>query len=399
MDDLGGAVTSGRRTYMLGGGNPALIPEMAVVWRDRMRALLEDAPAFDRVVGSYDAPQGRPAFLKAAALMLRAEYGWPVTERNVAVTNGSQAAFFMLFTLLAGLAEDGSDRRILFPLLPEYIGYRDQALGPDDFVAALPVIDRVDPHRHKYRIDFDSLPIDERTAAICVSRPTNPSGNVLTGSEIGRLDSIARSRGIPLLIDNAYGTPFPNIVFTDAEPVWNENIVLSMSLSKIGLPSLRTGILVANEELVRRIGGMNAILSLANGTVGQALTEALFANGEILRLSRQVVQPFYRGKRDRAVERVSASFGERFPWSLHEPEGSFFLWLWFPELPETTDVLYERLKERGVIVVPGEYFAFGGHEGWDHCRRCVRVNYAMDDADVAHGIGVIGEEVGRMWGQ
>ena len=397
MDDLGKALSGPRKKYMLGGGNPALIPEVASIWRAEMTDLLADPDRFDGIVGKYDTPQGRPAFLRAVAGMLNREYGWALTEENIAVTNGSQSAFFMLFNLFAGPGHDGSEHRILFPLMPEYVGYGDQAIRPQDFVGIEPTIERIDDHTHKYYVDFDAMEVGDDIAAICVSRPTNPTGNVLTTKEIDRLDALARARGIPLLVDNAYGMPFPDIIFTNTHPDWNENTVLSMSLSKIGLPSLRTGILVARPEVVRAVGAMNAVISLANGTVGQALTERLFESGEMLRISREIVRPFYREQRDHALECVHAAFADRFPWSVHRPEGSLFLWLWFPDLPGTTVELYERLKERDVVVVPGRYFSFGREDRWDHTDRCIRINYAMDPSDVQHGIRIIAEEVSLMW--
>ncbi len=397
MDDLGKALSGTRKKYMLGGGNPALLPEVASIWRKEMSALLEDEQRFDRAVGRYDTPQGRPAFLKSVANMLNREFDWNLTEEHIAVTNGSQSAFFILFNLLAGPGEDGTNRKILFPLMPEYIGYADQAIRPTDFIAYLPRIEQIDAHTYKYHIDFDALEITDDIAAICVSRPTNPTGNVLTDDEVARLDNLARAHDIPLIVDNAYGTPFPDIIFTDAKPTWNENVILSMSLSKIGLPAMRTGILVATPEIIRTIGAMNAVLSLANGVMGQVLTERLFESGEILRLSRDIIRPFYRRKRDHALACVERSCADRFPWSVHKPEGSLFLWLWFPDLPGTTVDLYDRLKDRDVVVVPGKYFSFGREEHWQHTDECIRINYAMDDDDVERGIEIIAEEAARMW--
>lgn len=43
---------------------------------------------------------------------------------------------------------------------------------------------------------------------ICVSWPTNPTGNVITDEELLKLDALANQHGIPLVIDNAYGVPF-----------------------------------------------------------------------------------------------------------------------------------------------------------------------------------------------
>ncbi|SPW38574.1 class I and II aminotransferase [Escherichia coli] len=60
-------------------------------------------------------------------------------------------------------------------------------------------------------VDFEHLHIGEETGMICVSRPTNPTGNVITDEELLKLDALANQHGIPLVIDNAYGVPFPGI--------------------------------------------------------------------------------------------------------------------------------------------------------------------------------------------
>lgn len=49
-----------------------------------------------------------------------------------------------------------------------------------------------------------------------MSRPTNPTGNVITDEELIKLDALAHQHGVPLVIDNAYGVPFPGIIFSDA---------------------------------------------------------------------------------------------------------------------------------------------------------------------------------------
>ena len=63
MEDLGRAMAEGDQ-YMLGGGNPALIPEVMAVWKQRVRELLEEGPGFDRMLGCYDSPRGNPEFIK-----------------------------------------------------------------------------------------------------------------------------------------------------------------------------------------------------------------------------------------------------------------------------------------------------------------------------------------------
>ncbi len=412
MDDMGRALAAGGAAgaaapIMLGGGNPARIPELTARWRQRLEEILGEANGVDRLLGTYDTPQGQPGFHSALARLLQENYQWPVTAANVGVTNGSQTAFFLLLNMLSGEYPDGSRGKILFPLLPEYLGYADQGLDPAAFVACRPRVEQLSEHMHKYRIDFDAVEAalqDRRIRAICVSRPTNPSGNVLTDSEVARLGELARERGILLLVDNAYGMPFPHIIFEEllegsARPVWNENTVLGMSLSKVGLPGARTGIIIAREELITALSRANAVVSLANGMPGQVILEPLLAGGEILRLSREIIQPFYRRRAEFAHQVLAAVMPAGCPWSVHRTEGSIFLWLRLPELPIPSRELYQRLKQRGVLVVPGEYFFFGGDhlKHWRHARECLRINYGQEPEQVEQGLRIIAHEVARVW--
>ena len=117
---------------------------------------------------------------------------------------------------------------------------------------------------------------------ICVSRPTNPTGNVITDEELIKLDALANQHGVPLVIDNAYGVPFPGIIFSDARPLWNPNIVLCMSLSKLGLPGSRCGIIIANEKIITAISNMNGIISLAPGGIGPAMMCEMIKRQDLL---------------------------------------------------------------------------------------------------------------------
>ena len=394
MDDLGKALDGGGTRAMLGGGNPALIPEVSAVWRRRMEEILANGDEFDRMVGHYDSPQGKGRFLEAVAGLMNDQYGWGIGPENVAVTNGSQSTFFALLNLFAGKTRDGAVKRILFPLMPEYIGYADQGYTEGMFVSSRPEIEDLGGNTFKYHVDFSSL-ATEHLGAICVSRPTNPTGNVLTDEEIRRLAQMAGDAGVPLLVDNAYGTPFPHIIFRDVSPIWDENIVLSMSLSKIGLPSLRTGIVIARTEIIEAVTAVNAVASLSNGSVGQVLVTPLIESGEILEIANRIVRPFYEKKGRETVAWAHECFAG-INYAIHALEGSLFFWVWFKDLPVTTRELYERLKARGVLVVPGSYFFYGLAEPWDHRDQCIRVTYSQADADVRTGIEIIAEEIRKL---
>ena len=397
MDDLGTALNENPDMIFMGGGNPGRIPQVEQVFKARMETILSDPAQLHSLMGVYQSPQGDKDFREQIAGLLGQQFGWQLSGRNIAISNGSQSAFFVLYNLFAGTMSDGSQRSIHLPLAPEYIGYRDIGLSDNQFTATRPDIELLDDNLFKYHVDFSRLNINQQSAALCVSRPTNPTGNVLTDDEIEQLDAIAAEHDIPFIIDGAYGLPFPSIIFNDARAHWNHNTILVLSLSKLGLPGVRTGIIVASEEIIQAFTRANTIVSLACGNLGPALARELVSSGEILSLSQQQIAPFYRQRADQTVQWFRQALGD-LPYRIHRPEGAIFLWLWFENLPISSQLLYERLKARGVLVVPGHNFFPGITDDWRHQQECIRVSYAQDGAVVKAGIETIAEEVAKAYG-
>ncbi len=392
MDDLGKANSKNNPDMvMLGGGNPAIIPASNAVFVKELQRLIASSDV-DQMVGLYDGPQGNDEFRDALAKMLNGHYGWSLDAKNISLSNGSQSNFFGLFNLFAGDMDDGSQQKILFPLAPEYVGYADQGLSEDMFVSIKPSIHLLEKKQFKYEIDFEALKTTleskQKFGAICVSRPTNPTGNVITDDELSRLDELAQQYGIPLIIDNAYGHPFPGAIYTDATLTWNENTILCMSLSKLGLPGLRTGIVIANKAVITAMSRINGIMILAPNSVGPTLMTRLIKDKELLPLCNDVIKPYYQQKAQVAV----ALFNEIFagsPVYLHKLEGAFFMWLWFKDMDVTSEELYENLKKENVYVIPGHNFFIGIDDNWAHKHQCIRINYAKDEMILRKGLEAI----------
>lgn len=398
MDDISSALSSGRDTIMMGGGNPANIPEIEAIMRQRLKSLANDPASARQLLGSYDPPQGNVQLIDALAHLFSKKLGWPITRHNIALTNGSQSAFFMLFNMLAGEFEDGTHKQIQLPMAPEYIGYADAGIAGDLFTAAHPTIDQLELRQFKYRVQFDHLNVGSSTGAICVSRPTNPTGNVITDEEVEQLDALAQANKVALIIDGAYGLPFPGLIYTPATPFWNDNTIVCLSLSKFGLPGVRTGIVIANEEIIQNLKGMNAIINLASGSFGAALTTDLIKSGEIIDLSQKVIRPAYEAQLAFAQKTLHGLMDPAIPYAMHKPEGTMFLWLWFKGMPISSQALYERLKNRGVIVVSGHHFFVGITDDWQHQHECIRINYAAQSPQlIAQGMLVIAEEVRKAY--
>ena len=392
MNDLGEIQSAQRPFNLLGGGNPARIPEVESRFRLAIEQLVRQDGNFEHFIGHYDGPQGNLLFRQSIAELLKKECGWPVAADNIAVTNGSQESFFILFNLFAGEHDDNQFRRILLPLTPEYIGYFDAGLGQDLFRTYRPKIEHLGPHRFKYRVDFDNLTVAADVGALCVSRPTNPTGNVLTDAELEQLRQLAAEHNVPLLIDGAYGLPFPNIVFSQATPMWDDTTIVCLSLSKIGLPGVRTGIVVANTQVTQAIRGANAILNLAPSSFGPLLAQQLLNSGQLIDLAENNIQPNYRSRLEQAMHWLDVAL-DGTPYRIHVAEGAFFLWLWLEGLPVSSDVLYQRLKVRDTLVISGSHFFPNSGASWPHRHECLRISYAQAPDQVEQGIRIIGEEV------
>lgn len=396
MHDLGDAYTSGHPDLcMLGGGNPAFIPQAQDLFAREMEALI-DNKLFESVIGIYDGPQGEKKFRDVLSQYLNEQFDWGIGPANISLTNGSQNSFFYLFNALAGEMPDGRFKKILFPLAPEYIGYADSGLSEGMFASYRPNIELLENKQFKYRVNFDELEITDDIAAVCLSRPTNPTGNVVSDEEIAQLSELTQAKGIPLIIDNAYGQPFPNVIYADANIQWQENTIFCMSLSKLGLPGARTGIVVASEEITQVISSLSGIITLAPSSVGAALITRMIQDNEITHLTDNIIRPFYREKLNLALNVFYETLAD-LPVLVHKPEGSFFLWLWLQDLPISTQELYQRLKARHVLVIPGENFFIDIDPGWAHTKECLRINYGQPEEQLRRGFSIIAEELASLY--
>jgi len=389
MDDLGAAlVNKSKIKAMLGGGQPAEVPEMTALFHELVQEALDTPESLHRIMGQYDPAEGEGEFRNAFAAMMNALYGWSVQQENVGISSGGQSACFHLFNALAG---DGE--QVLVPLLPDYMGYRDQLVSGAAFlgIAGIP---RRTGNRFKYELDREAIMKAPDTVRLMVlSRPTNPSGNVISDDDIAFLSQECLRREIPLLIDHAYGAPFPNAVYVATESIWAPHHIHLYSLSKLGLPGTRTSIMVAAPEIITLMQKMTAVTSLANPGLGQAMIKPLILDQSLPKVCRDLITPFYQKKREHALSVLDAKLSSDVDYAIHEAEGAFFLWLWLPRI--NTKELTEQLKKKGVLVISGNWFFYGLSQPADQENHCLRLTYSMPENEVELGLSILAEEVNK----
>ncbi|HEY0797991.1 MAG TPA: aminotransferase class I/II-fold pyridoxal phosphate-dependent enzyme, partial [Candidatus Baltobacteraceae bacterium] len=231
----------------LSAGNPLRIAPVAAMWRRFLSQELESPDALDEAIGRYGSSRGYFPFIKAIVDCYNEHYGWNITEKNVVVTPGSQSGLFYVLNAFCGPRPDGSSVRVCYPQNPDYTGYQGLLWDPSYVVAFKPQIELKGDRHFRYAVDLDALDAIDNIGCFVLSRPCNPSGNVASDDEMEALNRRAEELDVPLIVDGAYGPPFPNLVEVPMKLTWGSHVIHSTSLSKCGLPGERIGVLIGDE--------------------------------------------------------------------------------------------------------------------------------------------------------
>ncbi|PJZ46632.1 valine--pyruvate transaminase [Leptospira brenneri] len=391
MEDLG-QVTGHPDEILLGGGNPAHIPEVEEIFAECFRILGED-PSLRSLLGDYQAPIGNDRFRSLAAEYLSPHFGSNLTKDQIAFFNGSQNAYSYLLNIHSGYMKDGSFKKILLPIVPEYIGYADQSIEENAFLAKNPEVIKTGNHRFRYALNKTDFDLSE-VGSVALSRPTNPTGNVLSNADIDWMEERTKKKSIPLLIDLAYGNPFPNLIGSEDPINYNEGRTLSLSFSKIGLPGVRLGIIISNPETIEILSSYAAVGNLAVGNLGVYMMEILFQKNILPHLSKNILRPFYDKKRELAISIFESEFKKHgIDYEIHDPMGGFFLWIRFPSLSVSNHKLYHLCKDKRLFIVSGHYFFPGLNSDFSHTKDCIRLTYCRKEEELARGAHILAEIV------
>jgi valine--pyruvate aminotransferase len=373
---------AGQEFINLSAGNPLILPEVEKLWRDCTSELLA-SNEYGEVVCRYGSSQGYAPLINAIVKDFNARYGLSLTERNILVTPGSQSLYFYAANTFGGYTNNGDLKRIVLPLSPDYTGYGGVTLVQEALVAYKPTLDIDNAvHKFKYRPDFSRLSISENTGCVIFSRPCNPTGNVLTDEEVRKIADLALPYHVPVLIDSAYANPFPALNFTEMTPIFGDNILHCMSLSKAGLPGERIGIAIGDEKMIGVLESFQTNMCIHPSRYGQAIAARAIDSGALADISLQIIRPFYKNKFTILEETLYKTMPQSLPWYLHRGEGAIFAWLWLKDLPISDWDFYQELKKVGVIVVPGSTFFPGLTEEWKHKQECLRISLTGSDSEI-----------------
>ncbi|MCP3178017.1 pyridoxal phosphate-dependent aminotransferase [Desulfuromonas sp. KJ2020] len=353
-------------------GNPCVEPPEA--FREELLKLATNPiPGMHRYMNNAGYEETRAA----VADVVSEKSPQQLTASHVVMTCGAGAA---LNVVLKTVLNPGDEVIVLAPFFVEYRFYIDNHGGttrevqtlPDSFQLDLPAIEKA---------------ITEKTAAIIINSPNNPTGVIYPAEDLQRLGQLlARKekeldRQIFLISDE----PYARILYDDQQVpgIFHhvKNAVIVTSHSKdLALPGERIGYLAVNpamDNLNVFIEGAvfcNRVLGFVNAP---ALVQRL-----VTPLQRESVDiKEYQAKRDLLYDNLTA-----MGFKMVKPGGAFYL---FPRSPLPDDVEFVRLAQKhNILLVPGSGFGAPGF---------FRIAYCIDTAVIHRSLPAwekLAQEVG-----
>ncbi|MCK4660763.1 MAG: pyridoxal phosphate-dependent aminotransferase [Phycisphaerae bacterium] len=346
-------------------GNP--IEEPPVAFLDSLKAAsVESLPGTHRYMNNAGYPETRA---KVAELVSR-EQGVPLTEANILMSCGAAGG---LNVVLKSLLDPGDEVIIFAPFFAEYIFYADNHNGVAKIVES----------DENFQPDADRLEeaVTEKTKAVIINNPNNPTGVVYPPTAIRQLADILSQKAlrfghpIYLISDEVYRhIVYDDVALPSVLREYADSIIVTSCSKDLGLAGERIGYIAISPNL-EGAGELFAACTTTTRTLGFVNAPAMMQRSIRACLDARVDLGLYRRNREVLCDAlVQAGF------RVVKPSGAFYI---FPQSPEPDDVAYcSLLREKGVIVVPGSGFGRGGH---------IRLSYSVEHQTAVKAAAILAE--------
>lgn len=187
----------------------------------------------------------------------------------------------------------------------------------------------------------------------------NPTGTSLGRAERHALLGCMDALDLPLVEDNAYdrlryeGEALPSLLALDAERMGGVEagrVIMTSTFSKMIVPSLRVGWVVAPAPVIRKLMLLKQASDLHTSTFNQMLI--LEVADQVLQNHLPVIQDAYRRRRDAVLAALAAHMPPGVAWT--RPEGGMYVWVTLPDGVDGADFAQAALREAKVAVVSGK---------------------------------------------
>ena len=321
---------------------------------------------------THYAPNQGTASLRAAIAEFETNRGNPTNPDQVLVTVGACQA---LFTAMLGILNPGDE--VIIPT-PGFVLYESIAA-----IAGAKAV-RLDIAATGFQIDADALnaAITEKTKAIILNSPNNPTGAVLNEASLAAVKQAVLGRPIFVICDNVYNrltyAPCPDLSLDDG---LKEQLILCQSFSKpYAMTGWRVGYLTCPDYVMERL------LLLSAATITAVPTFLQEAAITALKTDITPMVEVYRSRRDYVCRRLR-DMGLAFP----EPEGAFYV---FPDVSgfglTSEEFCTRMIREAKVAAVPGACFGSDKH---------IRISYCYGDEELKKGLDRMAAFVEKLRGE
>ena len=335
-------------------GNPDLDPPENVI-----KAIQEEAKDISHGCHGYMPNAGYPFVREAIAQKITKEQGVAVSGSNVIMTVGAASALNCVFK---SILNSGDEVIVPAPFFAEYRHYAKNHGG---------ILVEV-PSKSDFSLDLEAIKskLSEKTAAILINNPNNPTGKIYSESEIKELASILTEnnkktgRVTYLVCDE----PYRAIVYDGAKVApafqfYDNTVIVSSFAKDLSLPGERIGYIAVNpkshepEEFIKAVTFALRVLGCVNAP-------AFFQKVIAKSWNAEVDYSSYKTRRDKLMAILNKAGIE-----YYRPQGAFYLFCKVPANFKGDDGDFtDYLKKYLILAAPGS--GFGG-KGWFRLAYCV----------------------------
>lgn len=312
----------------------------------------------------YSAIAGEKQLRIAICQQARRLYGKDVQIAQTMVMPGAQSALFATFMCIAGPGQE------VILLEPAYATYDGAVMAGGADVVRVPMDRGSDFGLDVARI---TAAVNDKTAAILLNSPGNPTGTVFRREAVAELLKFCRERGIWLVSDEVYaslvydGEHVSPLQEADSE----QHVIVINSLSKaFAMTGWRIGWVIAPEHVIDALANLAQCSVFGVCQFAQDAATAALNHGDV---AKESIKRIFRRRRDTLCENLAKIDGI----DAYQPDGGMFLLAQISATGLDGEAFANALlDEAGVAVVPGR--AFG-----DSVTDSVRIGFLSDEATLS----------------
>ena len=328
----------------------------------------DDTPEYIKAAGitaiqenktRYTPTNGTFQLRAAIAGKLATENGVHLSPHQVTVTPGITTG--ILLTYMA-LLDPGDEVLVPDPYFPPYVDMPNVLGAKSVLVNTFPT----------FQLTAEAIRplITERTKAIVVNSPNNPSGAIYPEKELRAIAALAEEKGIVVISDEVYEHFCYDEPHFSIGSIYENTLTLNGFSKAYAMTGWRVGYISGPQNIVDAINELQQYVVFSSSSIGQ---EAALA---ALQLPAERLTDSYRAKRNLTRELLADAF------KVEGCQGAFYAFVQLPN--QISDLLFfDSAVQAGIILLPGR--AFSSRTDY------IRLAFASDEATLREGVAKVCE--------